>query len=242
MRAIVIGCFVLILLGIAIWQRPDAGVGVARAGVALHAASTQSDLAPGGVASSDSAAHGAAGAIRASSGNRSTQTHAANSANAGTPQRAAATSERAVTHAEEPNAAAPETPRPAGELFLPFIADDPNQVFAPATVNFHAAVQAEPVDAEWGPHASAALRGHITGLFGERFEIPYVDCRQDLCELQVAGRVGGNLDADMRDIQQALGSMRQTPWWTALQFDQESGTVGSAPDGRVIALWFFSRK
>ena len=67
-------------------------------------------------------------------------------------------------------------------------------------------------------------------------------CRQDLCELQVAGRIGSNLDADMRDIQQALGSMRQMPWWAALQFDQETGTVGSAPDGRVIALWFLSRK
>jgi hypothetical protein len=132
-------------------------------------------------------------------------------------------------------------PKPAGELFLPFIADDPSQVFAPSTVQYHAALQGEAQDAAWGPAAESALRGYFAP-FGERFEIPYVDCRQDLCELQVASRSGGNLQQDMRDVQDALARMQHEAWWNALEFDQQSGTVASSPDGRVLALWFFSRK
>lgn len=136
---------------------------------------------------------------------------------------------------------APE-PRSAGELFVPFIADDPKQVFLPATAQYHSALQGETQDPEWGPAAADALRGYIAAQFGDRFEIPYVDCRQDLCELQVAGRIGADLPSDVRDIQNAMSRMQQQPWWSTLQFDQESGTVGSSQDGRMLLLWFFSRK
>ena len=132
-------------------------------------------------------------------------------------------------------------PKPAGELFVPFVADNPSQVFAPSTVQYHAALQGEAQDPAWGPAAEAALRAHFA-QFGERFEIPYVDCRQNLCELQVASRVGGDLQQDMRDVQDAMARMQREAWWSALEFDQQSGTVASSPDGRALALWFFSRK
>jgi len=133
-------------------------------------------------------------------------------------------------------------PRAAGELFLPFIADDPKQVFAPSTVQYHAALSGEAKDPDWAPAVENALRGYIEARFGERYEIPYVDCRQDLCELQVAGRIGADLGRDMHDLRDAIGAMKHEPWWDALEIDQESGTVSSYADGRALLLWFFSRK
>jgi hypothetical protein len=127
-------------------------------------------------------------------------------------------------------------------LFAPLIEDNPNQVFAPPTVNYHAAVQGETVDPDWGPAAADALRSYITGTFGTRFEIPSVDCRQDLCELQVASLPGHDGTAEMHDLITALNQVRQEPWWTALGFDQEYGTSFTTQDGRSIALWFFSRR
>lgn len=148
----------------------------------------------------------------------------------------------AQARAAQPTVADAEPPKSAGELFVPFIADDPTQVFASPTVTYHAAVQSETVDPEWGPAAAAALRDFFSARFGDRFEIPYVDCRKNLCELQVAGRLGSDSQADMRDAQSAMNDMKRQPWWNELQFDQESGIVATSPDDRVLLLWFFSRK
>jgi len=157
----------------------------------------------------------------------------------------AATAPATVRSAAPPttvDASARPTQKPAAELFDGFIKNDPSQVFAPATVNYHAAVQGETQDPQWGPAAAAALRDYIVDHFGDRYEIPYVDCRQDLCELQVVSRLGGDRDNDMRDIQLWMSQMRHEPWWTTLEFDQEHGIVTTAQDDRVILLWFFSRK
>jgi len=133
-------------------------------------------------------------------------------------------------------------PKRAADLFGPFVGDDPSQVFAPASATYHAAVQGENVDPDWGPAAGDALRQYIRGLFGDRFEIPMADCRQDLCELQIANRPGGDSEADIRDLTDAMGKLTQQPWWNALGFDQQSGMTSYVADGRVIALWFFSRR
>ena len=132
--------------------------------------------------------------------------------------------------------------KPAAELFRPFVEDDPKKVFLPPTVQFHAAVQSEPVDPQWSPLAADALSNYVSSQYGERFEMPLVDCRQDLCEIQIAGRIGGDSQADMRDIQQTMSLIKQQPWWTTLQFDQETGVVTMSSDGRVLLLWFFSRE
>ena len=120
--------------------------------------------------------------------------------------------------------------------------DDPTQVFLPESVRNHAAVQSEPVDPDWGPQASQAIRDYLTTLFGDRFEIALVDCRQDLCELEAAGRLGGNSSDDMRAFQEVIPGMKQQPWWSALEFDQETGVIGVSPDGRALFIYFFSRK
>jgi hypothetical protein len=133
-------------------------------------------------------------------------------------------------------------PKSAEELLSAFVTDDPTQVFLPESVRIHAAVQSEPVDPDWGPAASQAMRDYLLAQFGDRFEIPVADCRQDLCELEVASRLSGNSDADMRDFQEALFLMKKQPWWSALQFDQETGLVGTSPDGRALFVYFFSRK
>ena len=237
MRMLGFGLVVVAAIGAALWLRSD-DAAVASDGARQAAQSATALLAPRGGAA-PSPAHHAGDAIASTRREHIAQAMPARTGNA-----AARSGQRqgAPKHDAAPVGAGPEDARPAGELFLPFIANDPAQVFAPATVNFHAAVQSEPVDPDWGPAATETLRNYIAFRFGERFEIPYVDCRQDLCELQVAGRIGADLRADTRDIQQAMGEMRQQAWWAALEFDQESGTVGSSPDGRVLVLWFFSRK
>ena len=235
MRLVGIGALALVAIGIVLWLRggvPDA----------VRVPREQSSRAA--LLSDVQVSEHTADVVR---GTRSLRGVPGNSSTAGTPSPVAATAPRMVRGEAAPRRAAQsapdaELPKPAGELFLPFIANDPSQVFAPQTVNFHAAVQSEAIDPAWGPASAAALHDFLTMMFGNRFEIPYVDCRTDLCELQVAGRIGNDLDRDMHDIQHAMGLMKQEPWWTALEFDQESGTVGSSQDGRVILLWFFSRK
>jgi hypothetical protein len=46
----------------------------------------------------------------------------------------------------------------------------------------------------------------------------------------------------MQDFQQLVGQMKEEPWWSALEFDQQTGMIGTAPDGRALLLYFFSRK
>jgi hypothetical protein len=133
-------------------------------------------------------------------------------------------------------------PKSAEELLSAFVTDDPTEVFLPESVRIHAAVQSEPVDPEWGPAASQAMRDYLVAQFGDRFEIPVADCRQDLCELEAASRLGGNASQDMHDFEDAIRLMKQQPWWVTLQFDQQTAIVGGAPDGRALFIYFFSRK
>lgn len=109
-------------------------------------------------------------------------------------------------------------------------------------MQYHAALQSEPVDPDWAPAAVDAIRGNLASHDRDWFEIVQLDCRTDLCELHLAGRLGGNADTDMRDLQQVLFPMKQEPWWTALQSDQDTSAIGMAPDGRALLVWFVSRK
>ena len=132
-------------------------------------------------------------------------------------------------------------PKSAAELFTPFIEDDPSQVFPPSTVHYHAAFESETADPDWGPATAAALRDYLTSKFGDRFEIAFLECRRDLCELQVAGRLGGSSAADMNDVQQVMLLLKKTALWSQLQLDQETSIIGSSPDGRALWLSFISR-
>jgi len=132
--------------------------------------------------------------------------------------------------------------KPASELFSMFVDDDPSQVFLSSTVQYHAALKSEAIDPVWAPDAANAIRSYLDSRYGERFEIASLDCRTDLCELQLAARHKGDLGTDMRDMQQAVAQMKQEPWWSALAFDQENIAVGGSPDGRALLLWFCSRK
>ena len=131
---------------------------------------------------------------------------------------------------------------PAAELFSGFIQDDPAAVFLPSSVQYHAAVQGETVDPDWGPSAAARLREYIALQYANRFEVPLADCRRDLCELQVAGRLGANVDADMREVEMMMQVLRRAPLWSALQLDQETTIIGMSPDGRALLLAFISRR
>lgn len=132
-------------------------------------------------------------------------------------------------------------PKSAAELFTPFVEDDPSLVFPPSTVQYHSALQSETPDPDWGPSTAAALRNSITSQYGDRFDIPLVECRRDLCELQVAGRIGGDSAADMGELQRMIQRMKQSQLWSSLQLDQETSLVSTSPDGRALWLSFISR-
>lgn len=132
--------------------------------------------------------------------------------------------------------------KPAVELFGPLVDDDPNNVFLASTVQYHAAVQSEAVDPEWGPVAAQVLRDHLASQWGDRYEIALIDCRTDLCEVRIAARVGSDAQPDIQEMQESINRMKHEPWWSAAQFDQDMMAVGVSPDGRALVLWFISRK
>ena len=135
-----------------------------------------------------------------------------------------------------------DAPKSTAEILAPFIEDNPAEVFLPDSVRNHAAVQSETVDPDWGPTASHAMRDYLESQLGDRFDIPVVDCRQDLCELEATGRLGGNSSDDVRDFERALNEMKQQPWWSTFQFDQNTGLAAVSADGRAIIVHFYSRK
>lgn len=132
-------------------------------------------------------------------------------------------------------------PKSAAELFSPFVEDDPSLVFPPSTVQYHSALRSEPADPDWGPQTAAGLRNFIASQYGDRFEIPVLECRRDLCELQVAGRIGGDSAADMDELQRMMHLMKQSQLWSSLQLDQETSLLSTSPDGRALWLSFISR-
>ena len=237
------GIFVLLLAAALFWLRPDHASHASAHAPAngSGASATLSAPEPTASTSASSPARSARQTVQTAAALHVASSNAGNRPAAPSVPAARETT-AAQAHAAQPTVPEAEPPKSAGELFVTFIANDPTQVFAPSTVTYHAAVQSEPVDPEWGPAAAAALRDFFNARFGDRFEIPYVDCRQNLCELQVAGRLGGDSQADMHDAQTAMNDMKRQPWWNELQIDQESGIVATSPDDRVLLLWFFSRK
>jgi hypothetical protein len=157
-------------------------------------------------------------------------------------QHAGASGDAGAARPGASSAASAQKVTPAAELFSAFVEDDPKNVFLSATAQYHAAVQSETIDPEWAPRAASALRDYITAQFGDRYEVPLVDCRLDLCEMRIAARSGGDAQADLQKMQEAMYRIKGEPWWLPLEFDQDSGSVGVSPDGRALVLWFFSRR
>ncbi|MEO7432666.1 MAG: hypothetical protein ABIR62_11725 [Dokdonella sp.] len=234
MRSAYLACFVLAVVGVCVWVRQDP--------VDAAVAPQRSAMAHGEPpAPSEPAERKASAANTIRSTNLTPSTPARPSSGQSTKPATGAAGNAA---AAAPPDATPTTAevKPASELFSGFVDDDPRNVFLPSSVQYHAAVQSESVDPAWGPAAADALRTFVATQYGNRFELPLVDCRQDLCELRVAGQVGGDQLADMQDFQQLVEQMKQQPWWSALEFDQHTGMIGTAPDGRALLLYFFSRK
>jgi hypothetical protein len=131
-------------------------------------------------------------------------------------------------------APAPKTPQ---ELIAHFTIDDPTKVFVADSVRYHDAVSAEPVDHDWGPIAEHQIATFMSNQLRPNVEYVWADCRTDLCELNVVSPSTGSA----HDFSEALSKMELEPWWTTLQFDQESGSM-TFEDGRFVAVYFFSRK
>ena len=237
MRFVYLACFVLVVVGAFVWLRQspvETPAGPQRTAIA-HAERP---------APTDSATRktGAANTIRSTNLPPSPTTPPSHDQTGKAPPGTVGKTGDSSPIDASPAAAATPVVVPAAELFSGFVDDDPHNVFLPSSVQYHAAVQSETVDPAWGPAAAEALRNFVATQYGNRFELPLVDCRQDLCELRVAGQVGGDQLADMQDFQQLVERMKQEPWWSALEFDQQTGMIGTAPDGRALLLYFFSRK
>jgi len=152
--------------------------------------------------------------------------------------------ERAIA-SKAGSAAAPngheQARKSAEELVADFLADNPAEVFPPESIRYHAAVQSEQSDPDWGPAASQAMCDFVIGALGARIETPVCECRTNLCELDLVGRNSGPGNEDANDFQQVISAMRQQPWWTTFGFDQQTGTSTFSPDGRAVMIFFFSR-
>ena len=110
------------------------------------------------------------------------------------------------------------------------------RVFQPESVRYHAAVQAEPVDPDWGPEAQADLQSFFSEELAQNDAYVTAKCGTDLCELDVVA--AGN---DSHAFGNALRNLKQQTWWTGLEFDQETGVM-SYDSGRSVNVYFFSRK
>jgi len=237
MRFVYLACFVAVVVGGYVWlrQRPiEMAAGPRRSAMVRAETSAPTDPA--------TRKGGAANTIPSRNLTPSPPTRPSNESSAKTTPETPGKSADASRAGATPSPPATPVVMPAAELFSGFVEDDPRNVFLPSSVQYHAAVQSEAVDPAWGPAAAEALRTFVAAQYGNRFELPLVDCRQDLCELRVAGQVGGDQLADMQDFQQLVGQMKEEPWWSALEFDQQTGMIGTAPDGRALLLYFFSRK
>ena len=131
-----------------------------------------------------------------------------------------------------PSAAPVKTPQ---QLLSRFTDDDPTQVFQPESVRYHSAVQAEPVDPDWGSQAQAELQNFFSSELAQYNPYVAADCRTDLCELQI---VTDGTDAKM--FYEALRAFKQQGFWNALNFDQDTGSI-SYDGGKTVLVYFFSR-
>jgi hypothetical protein len=252
-KAVAIGVILLAVLGTFVWLRdvlttPTDGVTESHRGAAVARVESsplpKPNPGPSSAAQSNVAQpRSAAATIRSTqiSPALRVQESSSNNASSSEPPRPQPASQKKEA-ASSASADSQPPPKSAEELLSPFVTDDPTQVFLPESVRNHAAVQSEAVDPDWGPEASQAIRDYLVAQFGDRFEIPVADCRQDLCELEAASRIGGNASDDMRDFGEAIQRMKKQSWWVTLQFDQETEIIGSSPDGRALFIFFFSRK
>jgi hypothetical protein len=125
----------------------------------------------------------------------------------------------------------------AAELLARFVADDPTQVFESQVSVFHAAVQSEAVDPDWSPLAGRQLHDYLAAQLGATFEDPVVDCRRDLCEVQVAGADGD----DGQFLQEVFAALPRQPWWSAYGLDQQTYAM-TYSHGRPLLVFFVSRR
>jgi hypothetical protein len=133
---------------------------------------------------------------------------------------------------------------PAAKLLADAIDEQRKSIWISPTTQGHDAVQAEAVDPDWSLQTNQQLRDYLSDQFGNRFEVPVVDCRENICELQAAGQLGGALDLDTADFQRAIMAMRDQPWWKAIGLDMTTINVEvtSSPDGRPLFIVYIIRK
>jgi hypothetical protein len=153
----------------------------------------------------------------------------------GTDPRETDHTKRAATTVADTEAITPPVKTPQ-QLVARFTEDDPTQVFQPETVRYHSAVQAEPIDDNWGPQAQAALQDFFSSQLAQLNPYVIADCRTDLCELQIVSD-----GTDSKLFYKVIGAFKQQGAWTALQFDQETGAI-TYEGGKVVLIYFFSRR
>ena len=137
-----------------------------------------------------------------------------------------------------------DAPRSAAILLQEALAKTKDSIFIQPTTQGHEAVLAEKIDPEWSPAANQQLMDYLSAQLGERIEVPVIDCRENICELLAAGKLGGSVNDDSMDFQRMLADMHSQQWWSALGFDQQ-GTqfmVTFSPDGRPLFFVYLTRK
>jgi hypothetical protein len=113
----------------------------------------------------------------------------------------------------------------------------------PATLGQHDGLLAETRDEEWAGRIESGIRTFIQsrvtakGLDLNRIELPVIECRTTLCEVQA---IGFAADEDSpRNVKRLAVEMLHGP--LASEFSESSTEVIGMPDGRVGYLVFLTR-
>ena len=68
-------------------------------------------------------------------------------------------------------------------LFEEMVTDDHKHAFQSQAISAHATVQAEEIDPQWGPAANQQIERYFKAEFGDRYDMPMIDCRTNICEV-----------------------------------------------------------
>ena len=135
----------------------------------------------------------------------------------------------------------PNNGKPASELIAAIENEEGKSAFPNPAIAEHQTVTSETPDANWSQTAAPQLADYFESALGSRFEFPLVQCGHDICELQAASFVAGDSAIDMHDFQQVYHDMREQPWWTALELDEQTLEVQSSKNGRNLFICFITR-
>ena len=142
-------------------------------------------------------------------------------------------------------AAPAAAPLPPERLLEDMLDKSTAGVFVSEVSQGHELAQKEQIDPDWGPTSNQELSDLLKSQLGDRFDIPTINCRTDICEIMAASKIGGSPNEDMQEFQRIPQLLRQQPWFSGSGFDLANTPMmfgSSPPDERVLVIMYITRK